>query len=256
MKRLNKINTKIKKPVANKPLRSRGQSREKYLIKRTVISLSLSTLIIVGTYFWMVFFISNVGSFWDLFRKKDLYEKQNLSILPAPYLSSIPESSNVDSIDIVGRSKPGVKIELYSDNSRIDETITDSDGNYYFTGVKIGLFPQTFYTRAIENDGSQSKNSISYTITYDNSPPEYKILQPSSTYEDFKSTERSYVIRGETEPESKVTIQEQFALVSPDGKFSLPVRLEEGNNYFKVTFTDLAGNQAEEEININYTKIE
>lgn len=235
---------------------AKNRSNNSYLIKRIIITNMLSLLVVAGTYFWMIYFLSNVGSFWDIFRGKEIYVAQDIIPPTAPYLSTIPEATKETSIDISGRtSEPGIKVLLYVDDAKSAETISDSDGNFTFTSVPVGLLPERVYAKAEDDSGNASASSTVYTVVNDIEPPELEITTPKDG-EIHKDTGHSYRVTGITEPNVTVTINDQFAIINPQGEFSASIRLNEGWNELKITAKDVAQNETEQTITIKFEKID
>lgn len=172
-----------------------------------------------------------------------------------PYLTPIQSATNKDSIDIDGKAEPGVKIVLYIDGAKYGETITDSDGAFVFTSIPVALTPINIYANAIDSVGNISSESINYSIFKDIENPEIEIITPQKN-EVFKSTGHSYRISGKTEPKAIVTINEQLAVINPNGDFFASIRLEEGSNEIVIKAKDVAGNEKEEKVYMTFEKID
>lgn len=247
-KKLSENTSKTEKPVAK-------STPNKRLIKRIIITNGLSLLIIVGMYFWMVFFISNVGSFWDLFRAKEVYVEKD-TIAPAPpFLVEIPKATQNDTVDINGKAESGVKVVLYTEGSKNSETTSDSEGSFSFTGIRVGIFPTTIYTTAIDEAGNESKRSQSYTTVKDDTPPELEVSSPKDG-EEIKSTGHTYKVVGKTESDVTVTVNGQLAIINQDGEFAVSIRLEEGDNSLEIIAKDVAQNETTIKRFVRFRKID
>jgi len=202
----------------------------------------------------MIFFLSNVNSFWSLFRKKDIYEVKDTVPPTAPYLEPLSEATQSSVIDVKGQAEPGVKLILYLDDSKNSETVTDNDGSFAFTNIPVGVFDTKIYVNATDDAGNVSKPSITYDIKQDNEAPELEITTPKDG-ETYKSTGHSYDVTGKTEPRSTVLVNDQLAIMTPTGEFSASLRLEEGANTIKVVAKDKAENETEKSVYIKFEKI-
>lgn len=242
--------------MINPTLPAKKSSRRAYLIRRILITNAMSLLVVVLTYLWMVFFLSSVGSFWDLFRGKEV--DMNADKIPpiAPFLSNVPEATQSSSLNVTGQSEPGVKIELYVDGSKIGEAISDSNGYFLFDNIPVGVFRQELYAKAVDEAGNVSNPSNTYATQQDTTPPEVEITNPDSKETSYSATEHAYRIAGKSEPGVTVTINEQLAVVNPNGEFFANLRLEEGGNTIKILVKDKAQNEVLNEIYINFSKID
>ena len=224
------------------------------LIKRILITNGISLLIVIVLYFWMVFFISNVGSFWDLFRKKEIYVNKDTIAPPPPFISEIPKATKNDSTDITGKSEAGIKITLYTEGSKTSESTSDSQGTFSFTGVRVGIFPTTIYATATDESGNESNKSQVYTIVKDDTPPKLEVINPKNG-EEIKATEHAYRITGKTEPGVTISVNGQLAIINQDSEFGVSVRLEEGDNLLEIKALDIAQNETIEKRFVKFRKI-
>lgn len=238
-----------------KALLNKNNKTTSYLVKRIIITNLLSISIIVVTYVWIIYLLSNVNSFWEIFRGKDVYVEKDLVPPTKPYLNPIPEATKEDYVDLQGRSEAGVKLTLKIDGQKFQETVADAEGKFSFTGIPVGFASQVMYVEAVDEAGNVSSPSQTYTIVKDTEEPEFEILTPENG-ENYKSTGRTYKVTGKTEPGLTVQINEQRAILTPAGEFSASIRLEEGSNEIKIKVIDKAGNEKEETIYLNYEKID
>lgn len=245
----------IKRKITNTETRHSKITPNNRLLRRILITNAFSILIVIGMYFWMVFFISNLGSFWDLFRQKEIYTTIDTVAPAPPYLSEIPSATQNDFIDLSGKAEAGIKVILNIDGSKESETISDSEGSFSFTGIKVGVFPSTIYITAIDDSNNESKKSQVYTIVKDDAPPELEVITPKSG-EEVKSTGHTYKVTGKSEPETTVTVNGQLAIINQEGEFSVSIRLEEGDNTLTVKTKDVAGNETEQKVYVRFKKID
>ena len=250
-----KLTMKKQFNTLTKALLNKNNKTTSYLVKRIVITNLLSIAIIVVTYVWIIYLLSNVNSFWDIFRGKDIYVQKDLVPPTKPYLNPVAEATKEDYVDVQGRSEPGVKLVIKIDGQKFQETVADAEGQFSFTGIPVGFSSQVMYVEAIDDAGNISSPSQTYTIVKDIEEPEFELLTPKDG-ETFRSTGRTYKVTGKTEPGLTVNINEQMAIVTQAGEFSTSIRLEEGSNEIKIKVVDKAGNEKEETFNLNYEKID
>ncbi len=245
-----------KKPASNGNYPAKG-SKSVYLFKRILITNFFTLLILAFTYLWIVYLLSNASSFWDIFRGKQASYSDKDTVAPiTPYLNPISEATKDDQINITGQSETGVKITLYVNGAKSQETVADGEGQFSFANIPVTEVDQDFYVIAIDEAGNQSKPSAPYKTRKDITPPEFSVNTPEKDGTTFKSTGRTYQVAGTTEPGTSITINEQFALVLQTGEFTANVRLEEGNNKLVFKALDKAGNETVKEYNVKYEKVE
>ncbi len=183
-------------PLVNPNVPTQKKSRKSYLIKRIIVTNGLSLIIVVLTYLWMVFLLSSVSSFWDLFRGKDIYVDEDKTPPIPPFLKTIPEATQSSSIDIVGQSESGVKVELFVDGSKVAETVSDSNGGFVFAAIPVGVFKQEIFAKAIDDTGNDSNMSNIYAIQQDTTAPEVEITSAKSSSIGTSSTGHTLEIAG------------------------------------------------------------
>lgn len=236
-------------------IRYATSERKKYLIKRIVITNLVSILVVVFTYFFLLFSLSNLDFVWGIFRKKDIYQEKDTVPPTAPYLQQIPEATQNGTIDVTGGSEEGAKVLLYIDDIKRTETIADNNGVFTFSGIETSATPSRIYVKAQDQAGNTSSESQTYTTVRDNEPPTIELISPKKG-EVYKSTEHSYVVKLKTEPNATVLVNGQLAVISQDGEATAQIRLERGKNEIKIEVKDKAENKVEESAFVTFDKIE
>jgi len=90
-------------------------------------------------------------------------------------------------------------------------------------------------------DAAGNRVSFSVPLTVDLTAPSLDIVEPSNG---FRTTDRSVLIVGLTEPGARVTVNDVPAMVDAFGKFTVELTLTRGKNGVSATSTDAAGNSA------------
>jgi len=229
--------------------------RRKYLIKRIIVTNTLTLFIIGIVYVWIVYILSHANSFWDLIRGKEVYEVTDVIPPTKPFLNPVPKAIQESFIDITGVAEPGVKIELFIDQEKSKEVTADNDGKFSFTHIPVGTFATNVYVKAVDESGNESERSTAYTVIQDVTPPEYEITSPEKKESNYESTGQNYTIKGKTEPEATVTVNGQHAIVTQTGDFSTVIRLNIGGNSLKFVIKDEAGNESMDKRYVNFHKI-
>lgn len=62
------------------------------------------------------------------------------------------------------------------------------------------------------------------------------------------------VVKGQTEPDAVVSVNEVVVDVAADGKFSTTITLEEGPNLIEVVASDFEGNEESASVTVIYVK--
>ena len=228
---------------------------KRYLLKRIVLLNSGSLLLLLFTYLTLVFFLSHINSFWEVFRGKDNYEEKDTIPPVSPYLEPIPEATKDNKINITGKAEIGSKILLFLDDIKSTELVTDNEGNFTFSDIQVGLNPTRIKVEAVDANQNVSASSKEYSVVQDIEAPKIEITTPKKGTV-HKATERTYNISGITEPQSSVVVNEVLSYSDQEGRFNAQIALRDGGNEIKIKSTDRAGNETEEKTFMTFEKIE
>jgi sugar lactone lactonase YvrE len=115
-----------------------------------------------------------------------------------------------------------------------------------FKANKAGTGKVTFETIDIKNATDreilfETKTDLDFTIiSKDTTPPILKVNPiPETVYESL------LILKGETEPEATLSINEKIISVQPDGTFETSLDLQLGTNTIAISSTDKAGNHSD-----------
>lgn len=227
---------------------------KRYLIKRIVLLNTGTLVVIIITYLIMVFSLSHINSFWEIFKGKDSYVEKDTIPPVAPYLDLIPDATKEEKITITGKAEVGNKVILYVDESKFGEQVTDNEGNFAFADIPVSYSLTNIKAVSVDSAGNESTESKEYSILRDTQEPEIEIITPKKG-EVYKATERTYSVSGKTEPGAMVTVNEVLAFSDTEGNFTAQIALSDGGNEIKIKAVDKAGNEKEEKAYVTYEKI-
>ena len=103
----------------------------------------------------------------------------------------------------------------------------------------------------VDETGNQS-NSRTVLIIRDTQTPSLSFEDLADGKQITLRENQTLQIRGETEPDSQLTLNDRSVYVSSDGTFSASYYLQEGNNTLRFVVTDKAGNRTERTVTINF----
>lgn len=168
-----------------------------------------------------------------------------------PKINDLPEFTNETSLDISGRSEPGATI-LIEENGKEDEVLANKDGEFQYTWSLLDG-QNKISAKAKDAAGNESVESDVQLVTYDNQPPDLSIDSPQDGASFYGSKERQLTIKGHTEENASVTINDRIVVVDSLGDFSLSTTLSDGDNSFDVTAKDQAGNETKSSFTVHYS---
>jgi hypothetical protein len=225
---------------------------ERKNIRRTFIFGVLTIAFIVFLFtLGIPLLVKFTGFFTDLGKTQKPIDKTD-TIPPAPPQIKIPaDYTNQTSVEITGNTEAGATVKLFYNNNT-QEVLADRDGKFTFN-LQLNKGENTVSATAKDTNGNESQKTQTYTITFDNEPPEIKIDSPSDGAEFYGSKERQLTIKGKTESEADLTINDRVVAVDDDGSFAFLTTLSEGENTFKIKATDKAGNTEETSLTVSFT---
>jgi len=176
-----------------------------------------------------------------------LYE----NVLLSPQLYPLPEATNSATLPVSGYSQPNKKIDIYLNEFNIETFDIDSEGKFEGS-ISLSLGLSNIYAITKDAEGKQSAPSKTFTVFYSNSPPSLEITEPENG--STIKREGNIFIKGKVHETSKVSINNHVVVVDKNGNFSYPVKLEPGENKFKIVCLDPAQNKTEAEWIVNFQR--
>ncbi|MGH7245771.1 MAG: Ig-like domain-containing protein [Candidatus Levyibacteriota bacterium] len=174
----------------------------------------------------------------------------NIVLLP-PTLNPAVNATNSATITISGSSVPSVAVQLYVNNDLVDVTDTKNDGSFTFNNVSLPSQQNTIKVKA-KKDTKESDFSDQISVTYINKAPNLSVDSPQDG-QSFSKDPNSVNVKGKTDPNVRVTVNDFWAIVDDSGNYSYTLTLQNGDNQIKVVATDAAGNKTEKDLKVTYS---
>jgi len=219
-------------------------------LRLTIFFIILSLSLIFGVIFFGPSALVKISLFFANLRSSSQTPLPEDKIPPAPPQLIIPfEATSSAKINFSGFAEPGVKVEIFLNGVSKETLVADNNGDFRFTNLEITSGENEVYAIATDNAGNVSQPSPKITVIFDNTPPKLEINQPEDKAT-FYGLSKTIEIKGETEEEASVAINEYLATMEAGGKFRYSFTLAPGENKIKIVATDKAGNQTEKELTI------
>jgi len=229
----------------------RASVQEKKNIRKSILYLVLTIVAIVVLVLYGIPFIARTASFVSNLKKSNSPIEKEDTIPPAvPQIQTPPEYTNQNPVEIKGVTEPGVTVFVTA-NDQKEEIVATKEGLFsYSFNLKKG--ENTISFTAKDSAGNQSQETKSYTITYDNEPPEITLKSPADGSSFYGSKQQQITIDGVVKDAETLKINDRIVIIEDDGSFSYPVTLQEGANNFEVTAEDKAGNKAVARLTVDF----
>lgn len=230
----------------------RVRAEERRLVKRLVYTILM--LVVITVFFVTaglpmvvkaVLFLSGIGK-----TDKTVNTETADAVIFPPVLDPLPEATNSAKIRLYGIAEKNSEVVIYVNGGEQGKTDTDGDGKFKSPQLKLKEGKNEITASVIIKDKESSPSEKLY-ITLLQGEPKLEIENPQDG-ERVTADNSSYTIRGETDPENRVSINGRFAIVDNSGKFQFKVSLTKGDNAYHITASDPAGNTTETDKTINY----
>lgn len=174
-------------------------------------------------------------------------------IMIPPILDPLDTATNSATIDITGTAGSGKYVVLYINGKQIKKADVKADNTFAFHDAELDSGTNEVKVKAFSDNDKESKYSDSETVTYSNKAPSLTVDFPNDG-ETYHKDNNPLKVRGKTDPNIRVTINDFWAMIDDDGNYSYNLPLQNGENKIKVIATDDAGNKTEKDITVSYSE--
>jgi len=226
------------------------EKQEEKSLRLAIIFIFLSLSLIFGVIFFGPTVLVKLSLFFANLKSSSQPPQSEDKIPPAPPQLVIPfDATSSAKINFSGFAEPGVKVEIFLNGVSKETLVADNDGNFRISDLEIGSGENEIYAVATDNAGNISQPSPKISVVFDNTPPKLEISEPEDKAT-FYGLSKTIEIKGETEEEATVSVNDHLATMEAEGKFRYSLTLAPGVNNVKIVATDKAGNQTEKDLTI------
>lgn len=168
-----------------------------------------------------------------------------------PQIAPLPEATNSASLDILGSAEAGSTLDLFLNGAEVKKVLVGDKGRFRLGSIKLTEGENNIFAKAVDEAGNESQESIRQTIIYDKEPPTLEIESPKDG-KSFFGDQKEIDIRGKTEKDAIVNINERKVIVNLDGSFDSVYSLSEGPNEISIVASDKAGNKTQKSLKVYY----
>lgn len=184
--------------------------------------------------------------------KKEPAPSNNISsiILFPPQFDPLNyEATNTARIALTGYGEKEITVKISVNGKTFTSIMPDNEGKFSAKNITLAEGDNIITAKSIK-DKYESSPSGELRIIYKKTLPTLTVTNPKDG--DKFSDQKEIIIKGETDPGNRVTINDRLIIVNTEGKFDYPVVLTDGENNFKVKAYDNAGNTAETDLKAFY----
>jgi hypothetical protein len=167
-------------------------------------------------------------------------------------IDSIPQATNSAKFLVQGKAVNFDSVSFYLNDEKIKTIDLSEESNFSEELGDLVDGKNIFYAVAKNKVYSISKKTSIYEIFYKSKKPKLEIFSPK---DGDKFSNNEVVVKGQTDKETFVKINEIPVIVDANGNFETSVILKnEGENKIEITISDIVGNVESKEITVFYQK--
>jgi len=236
--------------------RSRLESQEnKRFIRQTFLIIFTTIALLAGIVFLGIPAFIKFAVFLGNLRSNSQPVAQTDTIPPAtPLLDPIVPATASAKLDLSGSSEASSTVHLYINGIKETDTAANGAGDFVFTGIGLVKGLNRFYVNALDRSGNESLPSSTQSIVYDSDAPTLSVSSPSDGQAFYGPTVLVISVKGLTDPDNSLTMNDRLVVVQSDGTFNDRIELQEGDNHLKFSATDRAGNVTTADLTVKYSR--
>ena len=220
----------------------------------------LLVLLLIGGLFWAVFhygssLLVGLGNLWGGLNgdgSSDNLVGDNIPP-PPPQIAPLPEATNSASLEIVGNAELDSTLILFLNGIEVKKILVSNEGKFSIRQIKLDEGENNLFAKAVDLAGNESQESVRQVIFFDKEPPVLEIESPKNG-DSFFDDQKEITIKGKTEKDAIVNINERKVIVNLEGEFESVYSLSEGTNEILIVSSDKAGNKTQESLKVYYRR--
>lgn len=166
-------------------------------------------------------------------------------------IDNIPVATNTPEIVVGGSVINYEKIQFYLNEKKVKEIKPYSSDSFSETISDLKEGNNTIYLKAASIDTNFVKKSDPYNVFLKTTMPKLEITEPA---DGSVVSNQEITIKGQTDKEVFVKINDLPITVDVNGNFQTTTRLTEGENKLSITAEDIASNIESKILTITYQK--
>lgn len=166
-------------------------------------------------------------------------------------IDTIPTATNSSRIIVGGSVKNLSSITFFLNSREVKELALNSSDSFSEEIGDLEKGQNTVYIQGSLKDSKSKKKSREFSVLYKPEKPKLEISEPG---DQSKTSKQEIKIKGSTDKEIFIKMNELPLVVDAQGNFETSVQLKEGENVFTIAAVDIAGNVETKTISVTYQK--
>lgn len=228
----------------------RAKKIESQLVKQIVILIAVTLLLA------FLFFRYVIPSAIKLISgNAPIQQESTANLTPplVPVLSALATATNSATLQIKGYSQKGNQVVILNNSQEVKRADVAEDGSFS-SELTLEKGQNSITTYAIAQNQQQSNVSPNSIILFDQEAPKLDISEPKDGQSISGNKNKVLTIKGNTEENAKMYLNDLFVFVKSDGSFATSIQLKSGGNDLNFRAVDVAGNTAEKKITVQFSE--
>lgn len=227
----------------HKPVSRLSKRQQQRMNRQTLVVLATSAILLL-----LFIFIILPGLLGYIFKNDSTTSVSSGDTIPpqVPILAAPPLATNSAQLTVSGFSEAGSEVVLVVNGEVASEQQVAEDGSFALQSV-LRDGENTVAAFARDDSKNESRPSKSYLVILDTAAPGLELESPQPGQQFELRQNQNINIKGKTEPNARVQLNERLVLANSEGEFSTTIQLNEGENKLLFKIIDEAGNSYEEE---------
>lgn len=166
-------------------------------------------------------------------------------------IDSIPSATNSAHIVVTGSVINFNLLEFYVNGDKVKNTTLDSSDSFSEEIGDLKNGENEVFIKGKIKDSTVEKQTQVYTVIYKANSPKLDISSPSDK---AKVSTQEVSVKGATDKETYIKINDLPIVVDAQGNFQTNIKLKDGDNQIIVVAQDIAGNTETKSITVTYQK--
>ncbi|PIQ72512.1 hypothetical protein COY13_03510 [Candidatus Roizmanbacteria bacterium CG_4_10_14_0_2_um_filter_36_35] len=166
-------------------------------------------------------------------------------------IDNIPTATNSAKFIVSGSVVNYDKLEFFLNDEKVKEVDLKASDNFSEEIGDLVKGSNEVFIKALSSDNKSKKSTNIYTVLFKQEKPKLEISQPNDK-EVISQSET--LLKGSTDKEVFVKIDDLPVVVDVNGNFQTNLRLKEGDNAILIVALDIAGNSETKTLTVIYQK--
>lgn len=180
-----------------------------------------------------------------------VFKSDNIPPSP-PQIFVTFEATNSATTNLKGIAEPGSSVFITHNTNQTFKVIAGDDGQFVLEDIVLTEGDNKIVSVAMDNEGNRSQESEVVNIRLSSQKPNLEIFSPLENQTFNGSANQKIVIKGKTDPENTLFINDRMIILPISGNFEYRFNCNPGLNTVTIIATNIYGSQSVKVLNLTY----